>query len=357
MSGGVDSSVAATHLAGKDYDLSAVYMRNWDSADETGTDNNCAWKKDWEDVQKICRILDLPVELIDLSKEYWLRVFAPALQQWENGMTPNPDIWCNREIKFGALLDRLRDQYPGTYLATGHYARIGWSFDDRPKLMRPKDRHKDQTYYLSSLSEASLQKALFPLSNLTKGEVRDLAKRYSLPTASREESMGLCFVGERRRFHDFLNQYLTPKPGKIVNEDGEVIGEHQGLWRYTIGQGAKLRGMPTRMYVSKKDHEKNEVMVVPSSNHPSLLFDSIISSDWHWIWHDHHISQLDSEKGFQATVKFRHMMSAVPCRIKREQGNIVIVFDEQQKAVSPGQVAVVWKGDWCLGCGTISQAL
>ncbi|KAF8495309.1 tRNA-specific 2-thiouridylase [Gautieria morchelliformis] len=351
MSGGVDSSVAAMLLAQKDYDLSAVYMRNWDTRDESGSDIGCQWEKDWEDVQQVCRRLGLPCELIDLSTQYWVHVFEPALKDWAGGRaTPNPDIWCNREIKFGLLMQRTL-WGSRQWLATGHYANIAWSQDNRPRLLRARDRNKDQTFFLSSVSEASLGRAIFPLGNLLKSDVREMARKANLPTARREESMGLCFVGEKRRFSDFLSQYLPPEQGDIISLEGKVLAKHQGLWRYTIGQGARIQGMHERMFVASKDPRNNQILVVPGANHPALFCGSITLHDWRWISPEFHIPH-----NFHASVKVRHLMSAVRCEVEESSPGIVkITFSHPEKAVAPGQVAVIWDHDWCLGCGTIAE--
>ncbi|KAI0311801.1 tRNA-specific 2-thiouridylase [Amylostereum chailletii] len=358
MSGGVDSSVTAKLLADKDYDLSAVFMRNWDTRDESGTDKGCEWEKDWEDVQRVCRKFDIPHRMIDLSREYWLRVFEPSLKSWEMGDTPNPDIWCNKEVKFGALMDHL--PVDTQFIATGHYAhKLYHPETHRPQLLRPHDRLKDQTYYLSSISESSLSKTLFPLAHLPKGSVRKIAYDAELHNASRAESMGICFVGEKRRFSDFLSDYLTPNPGPILHlETGRQLGTHQGLWTYTIGQGAKIRGMPERMFVARKDKSTNALWVA-SINNPALLASSITMNDWSWIWADAPPPNLASRSGFRARMQFRHRMLDVPCTVfsanPSNPRSIHIVFDEPQKAVAHGQIAALWDGEWCLGCGTIED--
>ncbi|KAI0362566.1 5-methylaminomethyl-2-thiouridylate-methyltransferase [Trametes cingulata] len=369
MSGGVDSSVTAKLLADQDYDLSAVFMRNWDTRDESGTDSGCEWKKDWEDVQRVCRMLGIPCRMIDLSREYWTRVFEPALEMWEMGDTPNPDIWCNREVKFGALVDRIADT--GTWLATGHYARKAWAKPPldisnlfaygriplRPQLRRAADRSKDQTYYLSAIPEKSLAHALFPLARHKKTEVREMATKWGLPTASREESMGICFVGEKRRFDDFISQYIRPEPGPIVDlTSGEVVGTHQGLFTFTIGQNARVKGMPRKMFVARKDRQQNTIYVVPGSTHPALYSSSIVAHRWKWIWADMPPPEIDNTKGIWATVQYRHRMYDVPCRVYRLRDDVMkIVFTSPQLSVATGQVAAIWKNDWCLGCGVISE--
>ncbi|KIJ26430.1 hypothetical protein M422DRAFT_61240 [Sphaerobolus stellatus SS14] len=352
MSGGVDSSVAALLLSQKDYDLSAVFMRNWDTRDETGTDIGCEWEKDWEYVRRVCARLDIPCSMIDLSTQYWTHVFEPALQAWEDGsLTPNPDVWCNREIKFGVLMEKIIPSQ-GKWLATGHYANVLRNDHGRPILYRASDKQKDQSFFLSSISEESLGKTIFPLGRFQKQEVRELARKSGLPTALREESMGLCFVGEKRRFNDFLSQYLKSKSGKIVDPSGKILSTHDGLWRYTIGQGAKIPGQSERMFVVSKNSTKNQIVVAPGTNHPLLFSKSILVRDWRWIWPDFSIPS-----GFPARVKIRHHMSDVPCIVDQidSVGTMRITFIEPEKAIAPGQVAVIWDGEWCLGCGTIAK--
>ncbi|PCH37936.1 5-methylaminomethyl-2-thiouridylate-methyltransferase [Wolfiporia cocos MD-104 SS10] len=368
MSGGVDSSVVAKLLSEKDYDLSAVFMRNWDTRDESGTDSGCEWKKDWEDVQRVCRYLDIPCRMIDLSRQYWTRVFEPALQMWEDGYTPNPDVWCNKEVKFGALIDNLTEN--DSWLATGHYADKSWSpmpnifssllgksATPRPQLRRPKDRTKDQTYYLAAVPEASLARAIFPLARYSKPEVRELARKWGLPTAQREESMGICFVGEKRRFNEFLSQYIEPKPGPIIDmTTGETIGIHKGLWTLTIGQNARIKGMPAKTFVKSKHPETNSIFVVPGSNNPLLSDKALIAANWQWIWRDSPPLGVYTKEGFRCRLQYISRMIDVPCTIRQEHagGNsMLITLDEPQKGITPGQVAVIWDGDWCLGCGII----
>ncbi|KDQ61228.1 hypothetical protein JAAARDRAFT_125188 [Jaapia argillacea MUCL 33604] len=366
MSGGVDSSLTARLLVERDYDLSAVFMRNWDTRDESGTDSGCEWKKDWEDVQNVCNLLRIPCEMIDLSREYWTRVFEPSLHYWESGQTPNPDVWCNRSVKFGALVDRLP---PNTqWVATGHYARKSWIIPSsssslpfpppRPQLLRAVDSNKDQSYYLSSIPETSLSKTLFPLGDFTKPQVREMAKKFGLPTAEREESMGICFVGEKRKFRDFLSQYITPKPGRIVDlTSGKTVGIHQGLWDFTIGQGAKIPGLPERAFVAKKNPVENIVYIVPGSDHPALYSSKIKVKDFTWIWADTPPEGFFGPDGVHIGVKYRYRSDIVGATIRRENPtNAVVAFDRPQKAIAPGQIAAVYASDWCLGCGVIVEA-
>ncbi|KAG8875849.1 hypothetical protein FRC20_002879 [Serendipita sp. 405] len=384
MSGGVDSSVTASILARseKSLDLSAIFMRNWDTRDESGTEKGCEWEKDWEDVQRVCKLLDIPCRMIDLSREYWNRVFQPALEVWSHGQTPNPDVSCNRqverpwiilftiqclhcrEIKFGALLDTLKLQ--DGWLATGHYARLersrasnsdtGHSDVDRVKLLRGVDPVKDQSYWLSSVSEAQIRRALFPIGHLSKGDVRKLAVDAGLPTASRRESMGICFVGKKRSFSSFLDGYLPPNPGTIVTLDGEVIARHQGLWHYTIGQNARISGRPKRMFVAAKRPEKNQLIVVDDRHHPELARLMIRVTGFRWIWDEHPPPEAFQAEGMPISVKFRSVMQPIPSVLRvRDRNKGEISFMDAQYGISPGQTAVVYLGAWCLGSGTIVE--
>ncbi|WFD45217.1 tRNA-5-taurinomethyluridine 2-sulfurtransferase [Malassezia psittaci] len=341
MSGGVDSSVAAALLAQKDYDLRAVYMRNWSTVDETGRMHagsggamGCEWQKEWDDVQRVCHHLNnLPVRLMDLSREYWTDVFEPALGQWSEGTTPNPDVTCNRAIKFGSLLDHLLPS--SQWLATGHYARIAHR-DIAGKrhafIQRAQDTTKDQSYYLSSVPSHRLAHTIFPLGTLHKSHVRTLAHQYQLPTADKRESMGLCFVGERgsgpRAFARFLDQYVESRPGDLVNPEGLVIGQHSGIHSLTIGQGARIGGCTERYFVARKYPETNTMLVVPGKQDiPTQLF---------------------------AQVRYRQ--AAAPCKVYLlPLGRVRIEFTDPMYAVACGQVVAVYDQDVCLGSGTIAH--
>ncbi|KAJ7170856.1 tRNA-specific 2-thiouridylase [Mycena crocata] len=359
MSGGIDSSVSAKLLAEQDFDLSAIFMRNWDTRDEYGnSDKGCEWEKDWEDVQKVCKVFDIPCQMIDLSKEYWNRVFEPSLRQWEHGITPNPDVWCNREIKFGALLERLpfQNTEKPPWLATGHYACKDWSAS-RPRLLRAVDAVKDQSYYLSSITEGGLARALFPIGGLTKPEVRKIAEQSHIPTSvlERGESMGLCFIGEKKRtdFKEFLSSYITPSPGPIkLLSTGETLTEHKGLWSFTVGEKSRVLGMPEKMYVVSKDIPSNTIFVAPASD-PALDCKSVRAREFSWIWPDSPPANL--LHGIQLFAQIRHRMQPVLCNVRSvEDGNIEIIFEEPLKGVALGQVVALWDGKWCLGCGLIT---
>ncbi|WVR08811.1 tRNA (5-methylaminomethyl-2-thiouridylate)-methyltransferase [Kwoniella sp. DSM 27419] len=370
MSGGVDSATTLRILTELPVHLDVVFMRNWDpllsesrpavppgftlaypSAAKGSIDSPCSWEKDWNDVRSVSRSIGIPndrVRLVDLSKEYWTRVFEPAVGVWERGGTPNPDVDCNREIKFGALLDHLPVK-PRHFLATGHYGRVDHTSYPEPRLYRAKDRTKDQTYYLSQVDQAQLSRTILPLGRLTKTEVRQLAARWNLPNHAKEESMGVCFIGERGKFGDFIAQYTQPPdaPGRLVLPTGQVVGSHQGLWYYTIGQRAKIANQLKPLYVAAKGvgETGQDILVVPGS---------VRTDGFHWVHGDYPARLLDDQS--DVNVQVRHRMDPVSARVSRDDsvpGGVEITFAQPLSGVSPGQVAAVWKGDWCLGSGVI----
>ncbi|KAG8834441.1 hypothetical protein FRC17_008807 [Serendipita sp. 399] len=300
-------------------------------------------------------------EKVDLSKEYWNRVFEPALEVWSHGQTPNPDI---SEIKFGALLDSLNLE--DGWIATGHYARLDrtespfsdttHNHENRVRLHRGVDPVKDQSYWLSSVSEAHFRKALFPIGHLTKRDVRRLATEAGLPTASRKESMGICFVGRRRSFSSFLDGYLSPNPGPIITLDGVAIALHQGLWHYTIGQNARISGQPKRMFVAEKRPDRNELVVVDDPRHPAMSRSSILVTNFQWIWREHPPPESFREEGMDVGVKFRSVMQPVPSVLHmRNHSEGEIFFKDKQYGIAAGQIAVAYMDSWCLGGGRIEE--
>ncbi|KAG8893829.1 hypothetical protein FRB99_001678 [Tulasnella sp. 403] len=356
MSGGVDSSVAATIMAKSGCDLSAVFMRNWDKRDESGTDVGCQWEKDWEDVQRVCTMLDIPVKMIDLSQQYWTRVFEPSLEEWQRGITPNPDVPCNKEIKFGALMD-VALSGPNQWLVTGHYARVHRvnlpSGGTRCTLVKAVDSSKDQTYFLSSISQTQLSRGLFPLGNYLKRDVREMASKLGLPTADRPESMGLCFVGQKEGHIDrFISQYLPPNPGPIVDLKGNTIGQHQGLWSYTIGQGARIPGQPTKMFVAAKNIERNTIVAVPGSHHPALYCKAVQTTSWNWISGEPPCVLL-SGGWLEADSKICYGDREEKCTVVLQGEGVLATFANPVRGVAPGQYAVLYSGEQCLGSGKI----
>ena len=391
MSGGVDSSVAALLLSqASRFELQAVFMRNWNELDEAGRmqpgsggASGCTWQRDWEDVQSVCRHLgNIPVRMVDLSREYWTQVFEPALDDWSHGTTPNPDVSCNREIKFGALMDRVLPTIPTTggeeggkksWLATGHYADVEWTEIDqkpRPRLMRAKDRTKDQSYYLSSVAEDRLAHAHFPLAHLLKSQVRELAQRFNLPTAARKESMGICFIGTRgsdgqsisntQGFSSFLNGYIASAPGDIVDaETNAVVSTHQGLHTLTVGQGARIRGASSKYYVANKDLHNNRILVVQGKTHPMLMCSRLHVANVEWIWKEEPVELAERGGGsVRLLAQVRHRQVESVCTVSRAEGGkggYVVEFEQPVLAVAPGQVLGLWRDDWCLGSAVIQS--
>ncbi|BGP22829.1 hypothetical protein JCM10295v2_001720 [Rhodotorula toruloides] len=268
MSGGVDSSVAARLLLERGYEVEPVFMRNWDTVDEQSGSGGCEWERDWEDVRTVCRenLGGLKPRLVDLSREYWSYVFEPALEGWAAGVTPNPDVSCNQHIKFRILPERLLAQDPSAWIATGHWARLGPSPLDpsQPALFRSANTGKDQSHYLSTSPITALRRTLFPLGAFpSKHDVRDLARGWGMHTGEKKDSMGICFVGVRKGFSGFLDSYLPPSPGNILDSSGKFVGRHNGLWRYTVGERARIGGQSEAMFIANKDAEHNTITIVP----------------------------------------------------------------------------------------------
>lgn len=350
MSGGVDSSVAAYLLKQQGYDVIGVFMKNWDDTDEFG---HCTAEEDFQDVRRVCEQIGIPYYTVNFEKEYMEKVFQYFLDEYKRGRTPNPDVMCNREIKFGELLDKVMD-LGADYIATGHYARVEYR-DGAYRLLRGVDTNKDQSYFLNALNQHQLSKTMFPLGSLTKPQVREIAEKAGLATAKKKDSTGICFIGERN-FREFLQNYLPAKPGNIETVDGEVIGRHDGLMYYTLGQrqglgiggGHGKTGQP--WFVVDKDLERNVLIVAEGAGHPRLYSTSLIATDVNWI------SGKEPESSFTCTAKFRYRQPDQGVTVHLREGNTVeVVFDQPQKAVTPGQAVVFYNGEECLGGGIIDQ--
>lgn len=349
MSGGVDSSVTALLLKQQGYDVIGIFMKNWDDTDEFGV---CTAEQDAEDVRRVCEQIDIPYYTVNFEKEYYDKVFAYFLEEYKRGRTPNPDVICNREIKFGEFLNKALD-LGANYVATGHYARV---VEDAGvfKLLRGIDNNKDQTYFLNALNQEQLSKALFPIGHLPKPEVRRIAEEAGLYTAKKKDSTGVCFIGERN-FKEFLSNYLPAQSGQMIDiVTGEAKGQHDGLMYYTLGQRQGLgiggSGSGEPWFVVEKDLENNILYVVQGDKHPSLYSTSLIASGINWI------SGADQlpRKPFKCTAKFRYRqpdqgVTVVP----QEDGTLLVQFDVPQKAITPGQAVVFFNGEECLGGGTI----
>lgn len=351
MSGGVDSSVTALLLKEQGYDVIGIFMKNWDDTDEFG---HCTAEEDSEDVRRVCEQIGIPYYTVNFEKEYFDKVFTYFLDEYKSGRTPNPDVMCNREIKFGEFLNKALD-LGADYVATGHYARL-IEEDGTLKLLRGVDNNKDQTYFLNALNQNQLSKAMFPIGHLPKPEVRKIAEAAGLYTAKKKDSTGVCFIGERN-FKEFLSNYLPAKGGDMVDiATGEVKGRHDGLMYYTLGQrqglgiGGSGNGEP--WFVADKNLEKNQLLVVQGDAHASLYSTGLTATGVNWIAGAEHMPNVP----YRCTAKFRYRQPDQGVTLTwQEDGSVDVQFDQQQKAITPGQAVVFYDGEVCLGGGTIDQ--
>nr|WP_276207721.1 tRNA 2-thiouridine(34) synthase MnmA [Paludifilum halophilum] len=348
MSGGVDSSVAALLLKEQGYDVVGLFMKNWDDTDAWG---NCTATEDFEDVRRVCDHLGIPYYSVNFEEEYRDKVFQYFLDEYRRGRTPNPDVMCNKEIKFGEFLNKAL-QLGADVIATGHYARVDAS-DGGYHLLRGADPNKDQTYFLYTLGQEQLSKAIFPVGHLNKKELRKIAEEAGLPTAKKKDSTGICFIGERD-FKEFLSQYLPAQPGEMQTLSGEVKGRHDGLMYYTLGQRQGLGigggGTGEPWFVVGKDLEQNVLLVEQGHDHPALYSDGLLAVDLHWV------DRRKRTTAFTCTAKFRYRQQDQPVTVHpREDGTCDVRFDEPQRAVTPGQSVVFYDGEVCLGGGIIEK--
>lgn len=343
MSGGVDSSVTARLLKDQGYNTIGIFMKNWDDTDEFGM---CTATEDYEDVRLVAEETGIPYYSVNFEREYYDRVFRYFLDEYKKGRTPNPDVMCNKEIKFKAFLDHAM-QLGADYVATGHYARIEHG-ENGVRMLRGVDNNKDQTYFLNQLSQEQLSRVMFPLGHLNKSEVRELANTYDLATKDKKDSTGICFIGERD-FKEFLSGYLPANPGRMTDMDtGEDKGRHDGLMYHTIGQrqGLGIGGDGGPYFVAGKNLETNELYVVSGSDNPALDSSSLTASELNLI--------NDMPDTFECTAKFRYRQKDVPVTVNRlADGRINVDFHEPSRAVTPGQAVVLYDGEVCLGGATI----
>ncbi len=353
LSGGVDSAVAALRLQQAGRAVAGVFMKNWEEDDRDGY---CAAAEDLASARAVAAHLGIPLRAVNFSSEYWDRVFRRFLDEYRAGRTPNPDVFCNSEIKFRAFLDFALAQ-GATAIATGHYARLQRLADGRLALLKGRDAAKDQSYFLHRLDQQQLAHSRFPLGELDKGEVRRLARAAGLPNHGRKDSTGICFIGERR-FRAFLARYIDRTPGDIVSVEGEVLGRHQGLSFYTIGQrtGLGIGGRPQARqapwYVAAKDPEGNRLLVAQGADHPALHARGLRMTEIHWI-----ASEPPARPdGLAARIRYRQPDQA--CRLDGLDGDQAEVwFERPQRAIAPGQACVIYQGERCLGGGIIQAAL
>ncbi len=346
MSGGVDSSVAALVLKEAGYDVVGVFMKNWDETDETGS---CTADADYDDVRRVCDEIDIPYYTVNFEREYWDRVFVYFLEEYKKGRTPNPDVMCNKEIKFKAFLEKAM-QLEAEFLATGHYARIGQEAD-MFNLVRGEDKNKDQSYFLYTLGQKQLSKTLFPIGHMTKKEVREKALQANLSTAKKKDSTGICFIGEKD-FKEFLSQYLPAQPGEMRTLQGELKGYHDGLMYHTLGQrkGLGIGGAGEPWFVVGKDLPSNTLLVAQGQDHPALYTQGLHALDLCWIAGE------PPATTFECTAKFRYRQPDQKVKVYLECDGAKVEFDEPQRAITPGQAVVFYSGSLCLGGGTIEEA-
>lgn len=352
LSGGVDSAVAALLLRDQGAEVQALHMSNWED-----DDGYCTAAADLQDARRVAEQLRIPLHHASFAREYRERVFAHFLAEYRAGRTPNPDVLCNREIKFGAFRDYAK-RLGGTRLATGHYARIR-VVDSRPLLCKAADEAKDQSYFLSAVSAEALAETLFPLGDLAKSEVREIARDHGLDVCDKKDSTGICFIGERP-FRDFLANYLPARPGPIRTPEGRTIGEHAGLMYYTIGQRQGLRIGGRRdagdapWYVAAKDVAKN-VLIVVQGEHPLLYSGRLVAAEPAWIAGEP--PELSRGQTLRCGARIRYRQPDQPCRVQRTgPARLAVTFAAPQRAVAPGQFIVLYRGDRCLGGAVIEHA-
>jgi tRNA-specific 2-thiouridylase len=350
MSGGVDSSVAAWLLKRQGYDVVGVFMKNWEDDD---TDEYCTSREDLVDAASVADVIGIELVAVNFAAEYRERVFAQFLREYEAGRTPNPDVLCNSEIKFAAFLDHALT-LGADHVATGHYARVRRTAEG-VELLKAADAAKDQSYFLHRLTQRQLAPVVFPLGELRKRDVRAIAQREGIPTYAKKDSTGICFIGERP-FRDFLARYLPRTPGPLVTPEGAVVGEHQGLAYYTLGQrqGLRIGGVRNATdapwFVAAKDRTRNAVVVVQGHDHPMLYRSDIDAIDMHWI--AGRAPALPRRFG----AKTRYRMPDAACEVSSSEGGCAARFEEPQWAPTPGQYLVLYEGEVCVGGGVISEA-
>ena len=335
MSGGVDSSVTAYLLKKQGHEVIALFMKNWE-------DEGCTTASDQEDVAAVAGELDIPFYTVNFAKEYWDRVFSRCLKEYAEGHTPNPDIWCNQEIKFKLFFEKAL-RLGADYLATGHYCQ---KIDG--KLHRGFDENKDQSYFLYTMQKEVLDKVLFPIGHLPKSEVRKIALEAGLSTATKKDSTGICFIG-KRNFRTFLSRYLPPKKGEFQKVDGTVVAEHEGAHLYTIGQrrGLAIGGAGEAWYVVGKRMSEN-VVIVEQGEAPELFSDRLIATDLSWV-------DEEPELPLKCTAKIRYRSPDEKCTLERMDGKLHVIFDRPQKAITERQSVVFYDGPVCLGGGLIAH--
>lgn len=350
MSGGVDSSVAALLLQQQGFDVIGLFMKNWEGDDDAA--DLCPAALDYADALAVARQLGIPCYSFNFSRQYWDQVFEHFLAELRAGRTPNPDILCNRQIKFKVLLDRARD-LGASHLATGHYARIAGN-----ALLRGCDANKDQSYFLYTLTGSLLPEILFPVGELPKSQVRALARQHGLVTSDKKDSTGICFIG-KRDFKDFVSRYIAYHPGDIVTTGGAVVGRHSGVAYYTLGQrhGLAIGGPGEPWFVAGKDVGTNTLVVVQGADHPALFSSSLVATELSWVNPAALPTATAPPTSWSCSAKVRYRQADQPCLVTLDPTGTSadVLFDTPQRAVTPGQAVVFYDGDTCLGGGTINS--
>jgi tRNA-uridine 2-sulfurtransferase len=347
ISGGVDSAVAALLLKQQGFDVIGVFMQNWESENE---DPHCTAEQDLSDARAICDQIGIPLTTVNFAKQYWDQVFQYCLDEFAKGRTPNPDIWCNREIKFKVFLEHAL-KLGADKLATGHYARI--HHDQEYQLVKGLDPTKDQSYFLYTLNQNQLSHSVFPLGEMKKTKVREIALKHNLINYNKKDSTGICFIGERN-FKTFLQEFLLAQPGDIQTTDGKKIGRHDGVMFYTLGQrkGLNIGGVRNTndeaWYVLKKDVKNNVLIIGQGHDHPLLFSDSLTCDQLHWV------SGKTPSTPLKCTAKTRYHQQEQDCIISKINDDLLkVTFEQSQRAITPGQSVVFYLGEICLGGGTI----
>jgi len=378
MSGGVDSTVSTILLKKRGFEVIGAFMKNWDGVDETGV---CTADRDCEEAERVAKKLGIQFHIVNLVKEYWNEVFQDLLEDYKQGLTPNPDILCNSRVKFNHFYSHAMNSIGCDAIATGHYARNSYGQDlefsnsSQPaRLLKSVDRTKDQTFFLSQMPQEALQRTLFPVGELPKSVVKKIAYQAGFPEiASKKESMGICFVGKKsapgkRGFQEFISEYIPENPGNFVNIDtGDVVGQHAGLHHWTVGQNAKLNIDDKRYVVVSKDLESNEIKVADDTKHPALYTENFFTSSPHWISKaPDQLRFRSSDRSMEAEFRFQNMAPLSQCVVSysmsstsnwefMDQNSLVVSVAEPMRAVTPGQFAAFYQGDECMGSARISR--
>lgn len=378
MSGGVDSTVSAILLKRRGFEVIGVFMRNWDGVDETGV---CTADKDCEEAERVASKLDIKFNVVNFVKEYWNEVFTDLIEDYSAGLTPNPDILCNSRLKFTHFHEYAKNKIGCDAVATGHYARnsYGENLEGREHggpayLLQAVDRTKDQTFFLSQINQHALQNSMFPVGEITKKVVKEIARQSGFPEiANKKESMGICFVGKkqasgRRGFQDFISEYIAAKPGVMIDIDtGDVVGQHKGVHQWTVGQKTKITLDDRPFYVVSKDAKTNVIQVAGDQYHPSLYSDSFFTTSSHWIsGAPDQLASSASDKTLSCSFRFQNTAVLTNCLLSynmsstsnwefMDRNRLIVSVAEPLKAIVPGQFSVFYQGDVCLGSSRIER--